>query len=117
MKKTIQLLDGPIFPSLTKLALPVVGASLVQMAYNMVDMIWIGRVGSNAVAAVGAAGMYLWLSNGIASLSKVGGQIKVAHSLGAGDHEDAAVYARSALQLEFLPVYYLASLRFCCMGL
>ncbi len=99
MKKTIQLLDGPIFPSLTKLALPVVGASLVQMAYNMVDMIWIGRVGSNAVAAVGAAGMYLWLSNGIASLSKVGGQIKVAHSLGAGDHEDAAVYARSALQL------------------
>ncbi|MBM6667631.1 MATE family efflux transporter [Lacrimispora saccharolytica] len=99
MKKTIQLLDGPIFPSLTKLALPVVGASLVQMAYNMVDMIWIGRVGSNAVAAVGAAGMYLWLSNGIASLSKVGGQIKVAHSLGAGDHEDAAIYARSALQL------------------
>ena len=66
-------MDGPIFPSLTKLALPVVGASLVQMAYNMVDMIWIGRVGSNAVAAVGAAGMYLWLSNGIASLSKVGG--------------------------------------------
>ena len=52
-------MDGPIFPSLTKLALPVVGASLVQMAYNMVDMIWIGRVGSNAVAAVGAAGMYL----------------------------------------------------------
>lgn len=99
MKKTIQLLDGPIFPSLAKLALPVVGASLVQMAYNMVDMIWIGRVGSNAVAAVGAAGMYLWLSNGIASLSKVGGQIKVAHSLGAGDHEDAAAYARSALQL------------------
>jgi len=93
MKKTIQLLDGPIFPSLAKLALPVVGASLVQMAYNMVDMIWIGRVGSNA------AGMYLWLSNGIASLSKVGGQIKVAHSLGAGDHEDAAAYARSALQL------------------
>ena len=92
-------MDGPIFPSLTKLALPVVGASLVQMAYNMVDMIWIGRVGSNAVAAVGAAGMYLWLSNGIASLSKVGGQIKVAHSLGAGDYEDAAAYARSALQL------------------
>ena len=83
MKRAINLPDGPIFPSLTRLALPVVGISLVQMAYNMVDMIWIGRVGSNAVAAVGAAGMYMWLASGIATLSRVGGQIKVAHSLGA----------------------------------
>lgn len=99
MKQSINLLDGPIFPSLTKLALPVVGTSLVQMAYNMVDMIWIGRVGSNAVAAVGAAGMYMWLSNGIALLARSGGQVKVAHSLGAGDGEDAAAYARNSLQL------------------
>ena len=99
MKRAINLLDGPIFPSLTRLALPVVGTSLVQMAYNMVDMIWIGRVGSNAVAAVGAAGMYMWLASGIATLSRVGGQIKVAHSLGAKNPEDGAVYARSALQM------------------
>ena len=71
MKKTIQLLDGPIFPSLTKLALPVVGASLVQMAYNMVDMIWIGRVGAGAVASVGAAGMFMWLSGGLVVLARM----------------------------------------------
>lgn len=99
MKRSINLLDGPIFPSLTRLALPVVGTSLVQMAYNMVDMIWIGRVGSNAVAAVGAAGMYMWLASGIATLSRVGGQIKVAHSLGAKNQEEAALYAQSALQM------------------
>lgn len=99
MKREINLLDGPIFPSLTRLALPVVGTSLVQMAYNMVDMIWIGRVGSNAVAAVGAAGMYMWLASGIATLSRVGGQIKVAHSLGAKNPEDGALYAGSALQM------------------
>ena len=72
------------------------------MAYNMTDMIWIGRVGSSAVAAVGAAGMYMWLSNGIATLSRMGGQIKVAHSLGAKDQETAAVYAQSALQMGIL---------------
>lgn len=99
MKRSINLLEGPIYPSLTRLALPVVGTSLVQMAYNMVDMIWIGRVGSDAVAAVGAAGMYMWLANGITSLSRVGGQIKVAHALGAKDSDEAVCYARSALQM------------------
>ena len=47
-------------------------------------MIWIGQIGSNAVAAVGAAGMYMWLSNGLAALSKMGGQVNVGHALGAG---------------------------------
>ena len=85
MKRSINLLEGPIYPSLTRLALPVVGTSLVQMAYNMVDMLWIGRAGAGPVAAVGAAGMYMWLSQGIATLGRMGGQVKVAHSLGADD--------------------------------
>ena len=56
MSKRIDLLSGSIAGPLTKLALPIMGTSLIQMAYNMVDMIWVGRVGSDAVAAVGAAG-------------------------------------------------------------
>ena len=59
MKKSINLLEGPILPSLSGLALPIMATSLIQMAYNLTDMIWIGRVGSSAVAAVGAAGMYM----------------------------------------------------------
>lgn len=99
MKKQVDLLQGAILPTLTKLALPIMATSLLQMAYNMVDMIWIGRLGSNAVAAVGAGGMYLWLSQGIAALAKVGGQVKVGHSLGSGKREEAVSYARTALQM------------------
>lgn len=55
----VDLLEGSIVRSLTSLALPIMATSLIQMAYNMTDMIWIGRVSANAVAAVGAAGMYL----------------------------------------------------------
>lgn len=83
MKKNIDMLHGPVLPALTKLALPIMATSLIQMAYNLTDMIWIGRLGSNAVAAVGAAGMYMWLSNGLASLSKMGGQVNTGYSLGA----------------------------------
>lgn len=99
MKQNVKLLEGPIFPSLTKLAVPIMATSLVQMAYNMIDMIWIGKIGSGAVAAVGAAGMYMWLSNGLSTLSKMGGQIKVGQSLGAGHKKEASEYATSAILL------------------
>jgi len=99
MKKQVDLLNGSILTTLTKLALPIMATSFIQMAYNMVDMIWVGRVGADAVAAVGTAGMYLWLSAGIVSVAKIGGQIKVGHSLGAENEEDAIIYAKSALQL------------------
>ena len=81
--------------------------SLVQMAYNLTDMIWIGRIGSNAVASVGAAGMYMWFANGIAVLAKMGGQVKVGHALGAGEQEQARGYARNAIQLSlFFGLFY-----------
>ena len=99
MKKSINLLEGKIFPSLAKLAFPIMATSLVQMAYNMTDMIWIGRISSGAVAAVGAAGMYMWLSSGLAILAKMGGQVKVAHAIGAKNHKEAVAFAQNTIQL------------------
>lgn len=99
MKRNIDLLHGKILPSLTALAVPIMATSLVQTAYNLTDMAWIGRVGSHAVASVGAAGMYTWLSGGIVTLARMGGQIKVAHSLGEARMEDAAEYAGGALRM------------------
>lgn len=99
MEKKINLLEGPIFSSLMKLALPIMGTSLIQMAYNLTDMIWIGRIGANAVAAVGSAGMYMWLSNGISTLAKMGGQVRVGQSIGSQNKKDAAQYASTTIQL------------------
>lgn len=93
------LLKGNILKVLLAMALPIMATSLLQMAYNMTDMIWIGRVGSNSVAAVGAAGMFVNLSGGISAFLRVGGQVNVAHCCGAGRQEDAARYARNALQI------------------
>lgn len=100
--RKIDLTKDPILPSLAGLALPIMATSLIQMAYNLIDMLWIGRIGSAAVAAIGAAGMYMWLSNGLATLAKMGGQVKVAHALGGKREEEAAEYAQSALQLSLI---------------
>lgn len=102
MKKGIDLLHGPIAVSLAKLALPIMGTSLIQMAYNLTDMLWIGRIGSNAVAAVGAAGMYIWLSAGFTMLARMGGQVLTAQALGADKEKEAIRYATAALQMGIL---------------
>ena len=80
----VDLLHGRILPSLAKLAFPIMATQLIQMAYNLTDMIWIGRVGSGAVAAVGASGMYLWLANGLATIPRLGGQVKSPTRWAAG---------------------------------
>ena len=92
------------------MALPIMATSLIQMAYNMTDMIWIGRVSANAVAAVGAAGMYLWLANGLAMIPRLGGQVKVAHELGAQNIERAASYGQAAFHLGALLVVLFTTL-------
>nr|WP_330364461.1 MATE family efflux transporter [Enterocloster clostridioformis] len=99
MKKNIDLLNGNILTSLTELALPIMATSLVQTAYNLTDMAWIGMVGSDAVAAVGAAAMYTWLSSGVAALARMGGQVKSAHAYGEGNRREAVQYGKGALQL------------------
>lgn len=97
MSKRVDLLKGNITSSITKLALPLMGMSFLQMLYNLVDMFWIGKLGSGAVAAVGTGGLFLWLSAGIHNLAQIGGQVLVGQSLGAGEKEKAGAYTYSAL--------------------
>ena len=40
--KNVNLLEGPVLLSLTKLAIPIMATFLVQVAYNLIDMLWIG---------------------------------------------------------------------------
>lgn len=102
MGKHVDLLHGSILNALTRLALPLMGTSLLQMAYNLTDMIWIGRLGAAAVASVGTGGMFLWLGNGLNTLARIGGQVRVGQHLGAGEPDDAAEYAKASLQLTVL---------------
>ncbi|MEW8956346.1 MATE family efflux transporter [Clostridium sp.] len=102
MEKRIDLTEGHITSKLIKLALPIMGTSFIQMAYNMTDMIWIGRVGSNAVAAVGTAGFFTWLAMAFIMISKIGAEIKVSQSLGRHDQEAARKYVISAIQINIV---------------
>ena len=96
------LTEGPILPSLLALALPIMASTCFSTAYNITDMIWIGRLGSRSVAAVGAAGMYLWFSHGFSVLARMGGQVLTAHSLGRKNEDEAAFFGAASLKLAAL---------------
>lgn len=99
MAKRVDLLNGSIAGGLAKLALPIMGTSMIQTAYNMTDMFWIGRLGAGAVAAVGAGGMFMWMATSLVILARMGGQVRVGQKLGEGDTDGAAHYAQNSIQL------------------
>ena len=98
----LDLTQGRITEKLVKLSLPIMATSFIQMAYNMIDMIWVGKVGSSAVAAVGTAGFFPWLAMAFITISKVGAEVKVAQSIGNNNIENTKYYIKSAIEINII---------------
>ena len=96
------LTKGPILKTLTKLAIPIMASSFLGTLYNITDMAWIGLLGSKAVAGVGVGGMFTWLSQGLAAMASMGGQVQVAQCIGRGERDRAHGFAQAAVQLATL---------------
>ena len=96
------LTKGPILKTLTKLAIPIMASSFLGTLYNITDMAGIGLLGSKAVAGVGVGGMFTWLSQGLAAMARMGGQVQVAQCIGRGERDRAHGFAQAAVQLATL---------------
>lgn len=77
---------GPIMSALLRLSWPVLTSNMAMVTYQIANTVWLGRSGSDAVAAV-AVGfpimIFLWaIGDGII----FGGSALVAKYTGAGDH-------------------------------
>lgn len=91
------LTEGSIFKVLMKLSLPIMASAFLATAYSITDLAWIGTLGSSAVAGVGVGGMYSWLSQGLCTLARMGGQVPMAQELGKGNVDEAKKYAVTSL--------------------
>lgn len=102
MKGTRNLTEGKIGQNLLQLAIPIMGTSFIQIAYSLTDMAWVGRLGSESIAAVGAVGIFTWMSSSISLLNKVGSEVSVAHAIGMKDASKAVKYASHNLTMSLL---------------
>jgi putative MATE family efflux protein len=74
----------------------IVGGSL-NMLGPTIDMIWVGKLGAAAIAAVGVSGMIVQLANSLTMGLYQGLRAMVARLIGAGDTEQANHIARQAV--------------------
>lgn len=96
------LTEGKILKKLIILALPIMGTSLIQMAYNLTDMIWVGTIGSRAVTATGTAGFFTWFAFAFITIPQIGAAVGVAQSVGRKDTEETKSYIRHSIQLNIV---------------
>ena len=69
---------------LTTLLESTIAQSSICLLYtSLVDMLWIGFLGSGAVASIGVSGNFMYLANGLVNMPKIGSQALVGQSLGA----------------------------------
>ena len=98
-KKELDLTDGSILKKLLLIAGPIMATQVFQMAYNLIDMFFVGRISSYAVAATGAAGMFVWLSFSLVLVGSMGASIGVSQSKGRGDMDAAKQFASNSVFL------------------
>lgn len=79
------------------LAWPVIVENLLQTALGVVDTVMVSRLGNEAVAGVGAALQYLFLSFGVFGGLAVGSTALVARFIGAGDRNAANRIAKQSI--------------------
>ncbi|WP_048569344.1 MATE family efflux transporter [Clostridium cylindrosporum] len=99
--KKIDLTKGNVLKVILSLATPLVVTSLLQFAYNFVNMIWVGGLGSGAVASIGASSIYIGLGYSVNAMVVIGGSVKVAHALGKKDEEEVNKYINTSFILNF----------------
>ena len=93
------LTQGSLLRHLLRLAGPIIFSYILQDAFNIIDMIFVGRLGPGAIAAVGVSGNLLRLI-GVFSLGiSTGAGIMVAQYLGARNLAQAEHIAMQAILL------------------
>ena len=102
MKGIKNLTEGPILRQLFMLAMPIMATSFIQMAYSLTDMAWVGRLGSEAIAAVGSVGILTWMTTSLALLNKVGAEVSVGQAIGMKDETAARSFSTHNLTLSLM---------------
>src|SRR4051794_2880088 len=95
---TRRLLDGPILPTLLRQAAPNIAVMVVQSVMSAVDIFYLGRLGSDALAGVALVFPLMMLMITM-SAGGMGGGVSsaIARALGAGQPRQAEALAGHAI--------------------
>jgi len=81
-QKERDLTKGSISTGIWILAIPMIISNLFQAAFNLVDMIWVGRLGPSALAAVAMSGQIMMIIMFVMIAIGVGTTALIARAIG-----------------------------------
>ena len=83
------LTSGSLINHLLKTTSFMLVSMIFQTLYVLVDLFWVGRLGTDAIAAVGLAGNLSFIVIAITQVLSVGATTLVSHAAGRKDQERA----------------------------
>lgn len=83
----VTMTEGPLLGVLLRVAWPITFASLAQSVHQIVNAWFVGRLGSESIAAVAASGPLFGVLLSLGSGLSIAGAVLVAQNVGAGKAE------------------------------
>ena len=96
------LTTGPVTRHLLKTTSFMLVTMIFQTLYFLIDLFWVGRLGTDAVAAVGIAGNLSFLVLALTQMLGVGTTTVVSHAVGRKEHEQALLLFNQSQVLAML---------------
>ncbi|MFN3283186.1 MAG: MATE family efflux transporter, partial [Pseudothermotoga sp.] len=81
------LTQGSLTKNLFYMALPTMGGFALQTLYDIVDMFWIGRISSKAIAGVTIFSTVFWLVEVLNEIIGMSSTSLISQNYGAKDYE------------------------------
>ncbi len=85
-----------------RIALPAVSGFLSLIIYSLVDIFWIAKLGTEAVAGVAASEYWIWSIEALTETTTIGCATLIAQCVGAGNRQGALRLPREAAHLSLM---------------
>ncbi|SEH13069.1 putative efflux protein, MATE family [Natronorubrum sediminis] len=83
--RSVNVTDGELFKPLMVLSAPIVASQVLNVGYNLADTYWVGRLGSDAIAALSYSWAVVFLMISVGGGLTVAGTVLIAQNKGAGN--------------------------------
>lgn len=93
------LISMPVGKLLFKFSLPAIGAMIVNSLYNLVDRIFVGKIGGLAMTGIGLSLPFMMLLTAVTSLVGIGASALISIKLGENNKDEASGILGNAITL------------------
>jgi len=93
------LITMPISRLLLKFSLPAIGGMIINSLYNLVDRIFVGRIGGLAMTGIGLSLPFMMMLSAVSSLVGIGAAALISIKLGENNKDEAKGLLGNAITL------------------